>query len=149
MFLGVDCGVTGHFSIITAEYNVVYSEAFSDIVEAFNIIKKINDETKIKFATVERIWVRPNMKGMTTMISNMGHWLALIKILGLKYTDPAPVTWQKAMFGKIKAGTTKLHSVALANKYWPELRLKEATDHDKADSLNIALYGMKLFTNQL
>jgi crossover junction endodeoxyribonuclease RuvC len=97
---------------------------------------------KVIVATVETVSSRPG-QGVASMFS-LGHSSGIIAgvltALGVPVQGVAPARWKKAM-GLI--GTDKEAARAAASRLFPSASLHRVKDHNRADSLLIALWASR------
>lgn len=103
------------------------------------------------FVVLEKQQAYPKQGSVSTFKTGMGYgiWLGILSALNLDYVTVHPKTWQQALIPG-KAGETKIRSVAMAKKLFPDVSLRISSraknDHDGlSDALLLAEYGRRIY----
>lgn len=90
---------------------------------------------------VERQQARPESAAVSYKVGyGLGLILGILSTLGIRHVVVWPQTWQAAMFHGGVPAAGKDRSMVVAQRLWPNLRLRR---HDHADALLLAEYGRR------
>lgn len=98
---------------------------------------------RIKVVTLEQISGMPNQSSSTTFKTGGGYYTiqAVVKIARLPLIFVSSNKWKKFY----NLGRDKGDSLQLARQFYPDVDLSKKKDHNRAESLLIARYGMYLY----
>lgn len=158
MTLGIDPGLTGALALLDAAGQVVILHDLPTLHRGTGKVKRELDPAglahllrphagSIALAVVEGVASRPG-QGVASMFS-LGHSLGVIHgVMGALCIPWQPVTpsvWKKAA----GLSSDKEAARAQASKLFPDMELHRIKDHNRAEALLIARYGLsQRFTAQ-
>lgn len=138
--IGIDPGKTGSIAFIHGD-QVDFKE-FEDIRALYDQVVEWNPD----YAIIEKVHSMPGQGVASTFKFAYYAGLAegLVLGLGIPYEFVRPQEWQKGLFGISDGTDKKQRSVNAAKRIIPQASpwLKRKKDHNRADALLIARYGL-------
>lgn len=155
MIVGIDPGLTGGLAVLDRQGRVALVETLPSLqrgrgkgrvsreLDAAGLTHLLRPYAPdIRLALVEAVASRPG-QGVASVFS-LGHSLGLIHgvlgALGIPWQPIAPSAWKRAM----KLDGDKEAARAMAARLFPSIPLHRKADHNLAEALLIARYGMFL-----
>lgn len=154
LILGIDPGLTGALALLDHTGRVVMSEDLPTIARGSSakVKREINPagllhllriySKDIKCAVVEQVASRP-VQGVASVFSlghSYGTITATLAVLGIPVHLVAPTTWKR----HAGLSSDKEQARALATRLYPSIDLHRKADHNRAEALLIARYGLGL-----
>ncbi len=155
LILGVDPGITGALALLDPQGRVEMAEDLPSLqrgggrgrvrreVDPAGLAHLLRPHAAhIRLALVEAVASRPG-QGVASVFS-LGHSLGAIHgvlgALGVPVHPIAPSVWKKAL----GLGADKEEARAMAARLFPMIPLHRKADHNMAEALLIARYGLRL-----
>ncbi len=167
--IGIDPGTTGCVCQISAGGSINFWDTPCDKVKVGKKVRAVYDIAKMAsilreaarlgapLVTIEEIHAMPKNGGCGNFSSGYGYgvWLALLTSLGIPFQTVQPAAWKKALGLKKPAGekitdsAKKAADKQFACRLFPSAASQMALvkHHGRADSLLIAEYGRRSFSN--
>lgn len=161
IYLGIDVGLTGAIGALNPDgslRNIIDMPTMekqgtrprANVKRQLNGagIREIIDQWKkvdSLFAFIERVASFPgqNVNANGSLMHSLGMIEGIISTLCIPYVLVSPQTWKKYF----KLGRDKELARALAIRLYPTASLSRIKDHNRAEALLIARYGMELSEN--
>jgi len=135
--LGIDPGKTGALVLLSEKKMGVHN--FKNIESAKIAIEKINESYDIKFAILEKVWIRygeKDVKSAEVLIRNSEMWHTLLHFFEIEHREYAPSQWRKGLIVKRDQHGKGIY-IETAKKLMPE-HAHMFTRHDKAEAALMA-----------
>ena len=145
--IGIDTGKNGAIAVVGNHIDVIDIPTYKSRVEElayvdFEVDKFIKDY-KPEIVLIERVHSYPKQGVASTFKFGVtyGYIVGKIHSLGCAIIFVTPRLWQSVLEGE---GPTKDKSLYTARKNYPSLegKLTRKKDHNRADAINIAHYGL-------
>ena len=94
---------------------------------------------------LEKVHAMPG-QGVVSMFEfgkGLGIWLGILATQKIPYELITPQRWKKEMLRDIPGTDQKARSVIAAKRLYPDLELPRKKDHNKADAVLIATWGLR------
>jgi crossover junction endodeoxyribonuclease RuvC len=143
-FIGIDPGKTGALAVIHPEG----AEAWrwpGDVVTTADLLRDVLTRHRVTLCCIEKVASRPGqgVRSVFTFGENFGAWQGLLAAFAVPYTFATPHQWQKAVLDA-GGGDTKVRSLNMARRLFPDVDLSRKGDHGMSDALLLALYVKRL-----
>jgi crossover junction endodeoxyribonuclease RuvC len=157
LVLGIDPGLTGAVAALAPGHRVELLEDLPTVARGGGKVRREVDAAglahllrpiagDIRIAIVEQVASRPG-QGVGSVFS-LGHTTGVIvgvlSALAIPYQMTTPQSWKKA--AGVPTGSDKDMSRTIAARLHPDLNLSRKRDHNMADALLLARYGMTAVT---
>lgn len=140
-YAGIDPGKGGALAIIGPDHAEVFDYPGS-AYEAGSMLRLIQAITPIQLCALEQVSAMPQW-GVTSVFHfgmNYGGWIGALGGLQVPLTLVAPRKWQKKCLDS-GTGETKLRSLSMARRLYPDVELHARKHDGRADALHLARYA--------
>jgi Holliday junction resolvasome RuvABC endonuclease subunit len=154
-YLGIDPGNTGCIAIIPAKGKIrsfyTGEKVETDFWDWFSaqqaseVLEHWGQQCILELCGLERVWGRPgqNVKTTSMLMENFGTWKGILSALDVPFAEVLPKEWQQIIQDE-PGKDSKKKSLSLARKLFSDVPLNLEKYHNRADSLNIALYVKRM-----